>query len=88
MWDRISEQARSIHPAETLKRVALSPFWVIGAVIGAALATLWAIYRWVAAAIRVGVRDAIGDNLPRWDPTLLAQWALVAAVAAAVVWLR
>ena len=88
MWDRISEQARSIHPAETLKRVALSPFWVIGAVIGAALATLWAIYRWVAAAIRVGVRDAIGDNLPRFDAALAAQWALVAAVAVMVVWLR
>jgi hypothetical protein len=89
MWDRISDQARSIRPTDTAKRVTLAPLWLAGAVIGAAAAAVWAVIRWVAAAVKVGVVDGTRGSLPRWDAETAAQWALVAAVVVGIVlWVR
>ena len=85
MWNRIADKARSAHPAETLKRVALAPFWLIGQLVGAVVASMWATLRWVFAAVYVGFAEATGGRLPKTDPQIVAQWILAAAVIAAAL---
>ena len=89
MWRRIADQTRALKPSTTAKRILLFPFWLIGAIIGAAFAVLWQVYKWVAASIKVGLEDGTRGEAPRWDAQVAAQWALVLAVlVVGFLWVR
>ena len=85
MWDRISEAARSKHPAQTLTHLALLPFWTIGLIVGAIAAIAFNIVRWVWAAVAVGIREATGGRLPHAEPAVAAQFTVAAAILIATV---
>lgn len=67
--DRIGSQLASLHPGRALLSLVAGVLWLIGFVVGlllrVALTVLWTIPAWCYVALRLGVRDALGDR-PRF----------------------
>jgi len=85
MWQTISDRARSIHPTHSIAHLLILPFWLIGVIVGSICAALFGVLRWAWAATAEGLEQTTRGRLPRLEPQVVAQWALVAAIIAAAI---
>lgn len=86
MLDRVQRRAKTLNPGRSLRGVALSPFWLIGATLGAAASLIWTAGRWSTAAVMTGFKDS-APTVPALSAEWLGRLTLVGVSIGVFLWL-